>query len=138
MTAPALHIPRGLPGAGKTTLARRLAAAGAVHVELDAHRRRLWPDCPPSWDPYRGRGMAVQAAFEAEVVGWLAAGRDVVADRTNLAVEGLRRLERLGGRLMIHDLRGIPVADCLARDAARPGGERVGPDGIHALHHQWL
>jgi predicted kinase len=136
--APALHLPRGLPASGKTTLARRLAAQGAAHVALDAHRRRVWPDCPPSWDPYSGRGLAVQAAFEAEVAGWLAAGRDVVADRTNLNGEGLRRLEALGGRLVIHDLRHVRLADCLARDAARPPADRVGEDGIRALHRRWL
>lgn len=135
----AVHVPRGLPGSGKSTLSRLIAATtGAVHVELDAHRRRLWPACPPSWDPYRGPGLAVQEAFEAEVAGWLAAGRDVVADRTSLNPEGLRRLERLGGRLVIHDLRGVRLADCLARDAARPRPQRVGPDGIRALHHRWL
>ncbi|MCX5336920.1 ATP-binding protein [Streptomyces sp. NBC_00140] len=134
-----LHIPRGLPGSGKTTLARTLAAAtGATHVQLDAHRQRLWPDCPPSWDPYHGQGLAVQHAFEAEITAHLAAGRDVIADRTNLHPEGLRRLEHLSGRLVIHDLRHTPLADCLARDHARPAGQRVGPDGIRALHHRWL
>jgi predicted kinase len=138
MPAPALHLPRGLPASGKSTLARRLAAQGAAHVALDAHRRRVWPGCPPSWDPYSGRGLAVQQSFEAEVAGWLAAGRDVVADRTSLNPEGLRRLEALGGRLVFHDLRGTPLADCLARDAARPPADRVGADGIRALHRRWL
>lgn len=138
MPTPALHLPRGLPASGKSTLARRLAATGAAHVALDAHRRRVWPDCPPSWDPYAGRGLAVQVAFEAEVAALLAAGRDVVADRTNLNGEGLRRLEALGARLVIHDLRGMPLADCLARDAARPPADRVGEDGIRALHRRWL
>ncbi|MCZ4513510.1 AAA family ATPase, partial [Streptomyces sp. ActVer] len=135
---PRLHAPRGLPGAGKSTLARRLAAAGAAHVELDVHRRRLWPDCPPSWDPYRGPGVAVQAAFEAEIAGWLAAGRDVVADRTNLHPRGLHRLERLGARLVIYDLRDVPLADCVARDAARPPRDRIGGDAIRALAGRWL
>lgn len=138
MTGPDLHIIRGLPASGKTTLARRLAAVGAVHVELDTHRRRLWPDCPPTWDPYRGPGLAVQHAFEAEIAGLLAAGRNVIADRTSLNVEGVRRLDALGGRLVIHDLRGVPLADCLARDAARPANRRVGATGIRDLAHSWL
>lgn len=138
MSRPTIHAPRGLPGAGKSTLARRLAAAGAAHVELDTHRRRLWPDCPPSWDPYRGPGRAVQAAFEAEIAEWLAAGRDVVADRTSLDPRGLHRLERLGARLVIYDLRDVPVADCVARDAARPPRDRIGEDGIRAMAGRWL
>ncbi|MFM9635927.1 AAA family ATPase [Streptomyces turgidiscabies] len=134
-----LHIPRGLPGSGKTTLGRDLAArTGAAHVELDAHRRRVWPDCPPSWNPYHGPGLAVQEAFEAEVAALLAAGRDVVADRTSLNPEGLRRLETLGARLIFHDLRDMPLATCQTRDAHRPAHARVGADNIRALHDRWL
>lgn len=136
---PRLHLPTGLPGSGKTTVSRALAARGAVHVELDAHRRRVWPDCPPSWDPYSGRGLLVQESFEAEIAGWLAAGRDVVADRTNLHPEGVRRLQLLApqARVTVHDLTGVPVAVCIARDAARPKRERVGEDGIRALWERW-
>lgn len=133
-TPPRIHVIRGLPASGKTTLATRITA---VHVQLDTHRRRLWPDCPRSWDPYSGRGMPVQEAFEAEIAALLADGRDVVADRTNLATEGLRRLERLGP-LTVHDLRRVPVADCIARDACRPPGVRVGAAGIRALADRWL
>ena len=136
---PTIHVLRGLQASGKSTLARRITAAtGAAHVELDVHRRRVWPACPPSWDPYRGRGLAVQEAFEAEIAGLLAAGRDVIADRTSLNPEGLRRLDALGARLVIHDLRHVRLADCLARDADRPPDTRVGADGIRALHQRWL
>lgn len=136
-----IHIPRGLPASGKSTLARRLAATtGAVHVELDAIKRQVWPDVPTAYDPYSGPGLAVQEAFELEVAVLLAAGRDVVADRTSLNPEGLRRLERLApsARFVIHDLRGQLLADCIRRDAARPAATRVGPDSIRALHHRWL
>lgn len=137
---PLLHLPRGLPGCGKSTLARKLAATGAVHVELDAHRRRVWPACPRSWDPYTGPGLAVQVAFEAEIAELLAAGRDVVADRTNLHPEGIRRLQQLApqARLVVHDLRGVPLGACIARDAARPWRERVGESEIRALAERWL
>lgn len=135
---PRLHLPVGLPGSGKSTLARELAATGAAHVALDAHRRRLWPECPPSWDPYTGRGLLVQEAFEAEVAGLLAAGRDVVADRTNLHPEGVRRLAALGARLVVHDLRRVPLAVCVGRDAVRPVGERVGEAGIRDLWLRWI
>lgn len=136
-----IHLPRGLQGSGKSTLARRIAATtGAVHVELDEHRRRIWPDCPRSWDPYSGPGLAVQHSFEAEVQQLLAAGRHVVLDRTNLAPEGLRRLERLvpGTRIVVHDLTRVPLADCIRRDAARPAVTRVGEDSIRATAHRWL
>lgn len=133
-----IHAPRGLPGSGKSTLARQLAATGAAHIELDAIKRRVWPNVPTLYDPYSGPGLAVQEAFEQEIAAHLAAGRDVIADRTNLNTEGLRRLDRLGARLVIHDLRGVRLADCLARDAARPPATRIGADGIRNLHHRWL
>ena len=49
MPAPRLHLPRGLPGSGKSTVARRLASQGAVHVELDAFKRRLWSATGRIW-----------------------------------------------------------------------------------------
>ncbi|ARX81581.1 hypothetical protein SMD44_00979 [Streptomyces alboflavus] len=111
-----------------------------VHVELDVVRRRVWPGCPPSWDPYSGEGLAVQVAFEAAVVAGLAAGRDVVADRTSLNPEGIRRLKRLAphAQIVMHSLVHVPLTVCIERDAVRPIGERVGKEGIWALHDRWI
>lgn len=138
--APTLHLPRGLPGCGKSTLARGLASGGAVHVELDVFRRRLWPECPAIYDPYAGDGWRVHVAWEAEVLQHLAAGRDVVADRTNLDGRAAARLRYLapGARFVVHDLTGVPLDVCIARDAGRPVGERVGEAGIRALWMRWL
>lgn len=136
-----IHAPIGLQASGKTTLSRRIAAAtGAVHVDLDDVRRRVWPDCPPVWDPHSGPGLWVQRAFEADVAAVLASGRDVVADRTNLAPADLDRLRVIAphARLLIHDLTAVPLATCIARDAARPATTRVGADGIRALHQRWI
>lgn len=135
---PVAHVIRGLQASGKTTLSLLLAAQGAVHMPLDEVRRRVWPGCPRSWDPYSGLGLRVQETYEAAVAGQLAAGRDVVIDRTNLNPEGLRRLERLGARLVIHDLREVSLADCIARDAARPAATRVGEAAIRASWDRWL
>ncbi|MGW1744522.1 ATP-binding protein [Streptomyces sp. NPDC002092] len=136
-----IHAPIGVQASGKTELSRLIAAAtGAVHVDLDAIRRRVWPDCPPVWDPHSGRGLRVQAAFEAAVLGQLAAGRDVIVDRTNVDPRDLARLRVIAphARLLIHDLTAVPLAACVARDAARPDATRVGADGIRALHERWL
>lgn len=137
---PTLHLPMGLPGSGKSTLSRGLAESGVVHVELDVIRRRVWPGCPRSWDPYTGEGLAVQAAFEAAVLRELAAGRDVCADRTNLDGRGVARLRLLApqARVVRHDLTAVPLETCIARDAARPVATRVGEAGIRELWRRWL
>lgn len=138
---PRVHLPRGLPGSGKSTLARRLAAdTGAAHVELDGVRRTVWPSCPPSWDPYSGPGLDVQHAFEQAVLEVLASGRDVIADRTFLDPRAAHRLRRLApdAEFVIHDLRHVPLATCIARDAGRPEDRQVGADGIRDLHRRWI
>lgn len=141
MPAPTLHIPRGLPGCGKSTLARRLAAGGAAHVELDVFKRRLWPGCPVLYDPYAGRGLTVHLAWEAEVLRHLAADRDVVADRTHLDPRAADRLRRLApdARVIVHDMTAVPLAVCIARDAGRRDPlTRIGEPGIRALHDRWI
>jgi hypothetical protein len=67
----------GLPGAGKTTLAKRLAPTlGAVHFNADAVRANLWPDL----------GFSIEGRIEhARRLGWLCdrvteAGGVAVAD----------------------------------------------------------
>lgn len=136
-----IHAPRGLQASGKSTLSRRIAdATGAVHVDLDAIRRRVWPDCPPVWDPHSGPGLRVQAAFEADVAAVLASGRDVIVDRTNVDPCDLARLRVIAphARLLIHDLTAVPLAACIARDAVRPDAAQVGEDGIRALYQRWI
>lgn len=141
MPAPRLHLPRGLPASGKSTLARQLAADGAVHVELDVFKRRLWPNVPTLYDPYTGRGLTVHLAWEAEVLKHLQAGRDVVADRTHLDPRAAARLRQLApdARVVVHDLRHVDVETCIARDAARPDPlTRFGEAGIRAMWRQWI
>ncbi|MGW2721375.1 ATP-binding protein [Streptomyces sp. NPDC001492] len=136
-----IHAPMGVQASGKSTLSRLIAAeTGAVHVDLDDVRRRVWPDCPPVWDPHSGRGLRVQRVYEAEVAAVLAAGRDVIVDRTNVDPRDLARLRVIAphARLLIHDLTAVPLATCIARDAARPDTTRVGADGIRDLHRRWL
>lgn len=137
---PTLHLPRGLPGSGKSTLARRLAAEGVVHVELDVFKRRLWPDVPPLYDPYAGRGLRVHLAWETAVLEALTAGRDVCADRTHLDPRAAARLRLLAPdvRVVVHDLTHVPLEVCIARDAGRPVGERIGEAGIRAMWQRWL
>ena len=89
--------------------------------------------CPPGKTAY-----PCPPGKSAYPTAMIICGSFVIADRTNLNTEGLRRLEALGARLVIHDLRNVRLADCLARDAARPSATRVGADGIRALANRWL
>lgn len=137
-----MHVIRGLQGSGKSTLARRIAAeSGAVVVSLDVHRRRVWRDCPPAWSPFEGRGLWVQQSFEQELRQLLADGHDVIVDRTNLSIEGPRRIAAIaaefGAEVVTHSLLHVDVATCIARDAERPELERVGAPAIYAKHAQW-
>lgn len=85
----------GLPGTGKTTLARRLAERlGGLHVESDAVRRALFPR--PAYTP--AEHGAVFARAEELVAEGLAQGRVVIVDATNLTVRDRRRFVRLGER----------------------------------------
>ncbi|WAS94220.1 AAA family ATPase [Nannocystis punicea] len=70
----------GLPGVGKTTLARALAArTGGVHLRIDTIEQALVRDGLPAADLH-GRGYAVARALAGDL---LAAGFTVVADAVN-------------------------------------------------------
>ncbi|MFY0536844.1 AAA family ATPase [Nannocystis pusilla] len=70
----------GLPGVGKTTLARALAArTGGVHLRIDTIEQALVRDGLPAAD-LGGRGYAVARALAGDL---LAGGFAVVADAVN-------------------------------------------------------
>ncbi len=78
---PALILMAGLPGSGKSTFARRVAAAtGATVLESDAIRQMLFHD--PTHETAESR--ALFAAIFAAADELLRAGRTVIIDATNL------------------------------------------------------
>jgi len=86
----------------------------------------------------------VTVAQHAAVRAALMSGKSVVVDDTNLRAKHARALLDIaadtGSAWSVHDLTGVPVEECIARDAARgAGGQRaVGADVIRRMHAKYL
>ncbi len=108
----------GVPGSGKTTLAKRLAERlGAVHVESDAIRRQLFPE--PAYAP--AEHGAVFARAEALVADGLAGGQTVIMDATNLSRRDRRRFLCLGRQAAgVVAVRVTAPEEVVRRRLARP------------------
>lgn len=131
-----LTITRGLPGSGKTTWARQQPRA--VRVNRDDLRRMLHGGL-------LGLGWAevqVTIAQRAQVEALLRAGINVICDDTNLRAKVVRELAELavrcGADVVIRDFTGVPLDVCVARDAARDEGERVGAEAIRTMWQRYL
>lgn len=132
----------GLPGSGKSTLARRWVDADPAHrarvsrddLRMMLHGRLAWEQ---EWQEDQ-----VTTAQHALVAALLAAGISVVADATNLTArhrQALAEIARQAGARVVVQVVDTPVEECVARDAARPDGRRVGADVIRRLARsaQW-
>jgi predicted kinase len=134
---PLLIVTRGLPGSGKTTWARAWVA------EAPERRARLNRDDVRAMLHGRRLGTPQQEAMvtavqHAGIRALLDAGVDVVADDTNLSDPAIAAFSRLaadaGARLQIQDLTGVPVDECVRRDAQRTGPGRLGERTIRRIH----
>ena len=132
---PTLHIMRGLPASGKTTLARQLVALSVVRmrrVNLDDLRALL-----DGGERAHGKWQLEETVLEIQdraVLAAIDAGYDVVVDNTHIPAKIPNRLKRvIGGRALfeVHDLTDVPLEECLARDAAR--AKLVGEETIRAM-----
>ena len=116
-----LHLTCGLPGAGKTTLAREIEQRGALRLTSDEWIIRLHGD-----DPATARNEAIRNGVEAALldlaVRVLSLGVDVVLDfgvwSRSEREEFRARAAALGARSELHFL-DIPLDELIARVAAR-------------------
>lgn len=133
-----LTITRGLPAAGKTTWARAWVAADPEHrarVNRDDLRATLFGTPDYSWD----QEVAVTEASRAAVRALLAAGRDVVADDTNLRPKYVREWARFaaanGAGFEVVEFP-MSVEESIERDSHRPSP--VGADVIRSMARRFL
>jgi predicted kinase len=133
---PTIHLTRGLPASGKTTLARELVAdsKGRMRrVNLDELRAMLDPGTERERKS-KAHEETVLAVQDATVLAAIDGGFDIVVDNTHIPSRIPNRLKRaVAGRAVfeIHDLTGVPAEECIRRDAARPNP--VGEDTIRAM-----
>lgn len=125
---PTVHVMTGLPGSGKTTLARQL---GCLRLNLDDYRAMLGNPRKPELWTHEHEKIAC-AMFIRSMVDCVDGGRDVVLDNTHLRKRLPERYRRaLAVRpvtFKVHDLTDVSAEDCIKRDAVRP--RPVGPDVI--------
>lgn len=142
---PYVHVMTGLPGSGKTTVARQLLLLGGGRtrrLSLDDLRAMADParaDGSPwwSWQQEQTTVAMLDACLREVVLG----GYDAIVDATHLTPKAAEHLRTAVGRLVwfvVHDLTGVPAEECVERDAARgrAGGRTVGADVIHHLAAQ--
>ena len=129
---PAVYILLGVQGSGKSTWAQANAAklsaevvsSDAIRNELESQGRRA----------DAANGDVVFAIFNARLERMLLDGKDVIADATHARKTwrepAARTARRLGAKI-IGVWFDVPLAVCLQRNAARPGGgwgDRVVPE----------
>jgi len=133
-TAPTLHFFCGKAGAGKTTVAARLAQDhSAILISEDIWLMRLFGDQMKVFDDYIRFSMRLKSVVGPLAVDLLKAGHSVVLDfqaNTKVSRSWFRSVfEQAGAAHVLHFVSASDEA-CLARIASR-NVER--PEGSHHL-----
>lgn len=129
---------QGLPGSGKTTLAKELEKGGWLRVNKDDIRSELEGG---GWKWSQENEKQVEGIRDSRIRLGLELGRNVVSDDTNFARKHRVRLEELARNAKAEfEIQRIdtPIAECIKRDAQRTGkgfvGEKVIRDMANRYH----
>jgi len=129
-----LHFLCGKAGAGKSTVARRLAAAHhAILLCEDIWLVRLYGDRMKTFDDYRAFAQRAKTVVGPLVTDLLAAGQNVVLDfpaNTRASRAWFRSLFEAAGAAHVLHYVDVPDGTCLQRIEQR-NVER--PEGSHHL-----
>lgn len=128
-----IHILKGLPGCGKTTLSKELLKAEKKILRINKDDLRAMAQ----FGGYSSvsEKMIVQAEYDT-VDLWVSKGFSVIVDDTNLNPVHTQKYEEIAkkypwAKVEIHDLLYVPVEQCIANDETRKGTPRyVGKDNI--------
>lgn len=141
-----LIITRGLPASGKSTKARAWVAEDPTRrarINRDDLRAQLHASAhvTQSQDS-AGTERSIQAVRDAAITALLNRGVDVVCDDTNLPTRTARDLRRLaalaGAGFEVWDLTDVPYEECLRRNAAREGRERVPDERMLDMYQRFV
>ncbi len=128
-----LIITRGLPAAGKTTLARRWVAGAPAGERARVNRDDLRAMCHNGMWSGKTTEQWILLARDAVIEGFLRGGVDVICDDTNVD-PGIVDLIRFGrdcaASVELADFTHIDAWTCFKRDQRRPGPEQVGREVI--------
>jgi predicted kinase len=129
-------IMQGLPGSGKSTIARRLVTEeGFVRVGRDDLRHML-----ADYHAFPKHEPLVTLIASAAIEGALRLGYSVVMDACHLTRAQVVQVTKIARRGNIEAevlLVDTPLAECLRRNAAREGDDRVPDSVIRAMHKEW-
>jgi predicted kinase len=130
---------RGLPGCGKSTLARRIhAAEGGWIAERDLLRLAV---SPGGWPHGRKRDEDALTYLQvtAAEMAYVAGESLVIVPDTNLVDAHVTPWAMFAGQwgadLVVIDMRSVPLEVCIARDAPRQG--TPGYLGAELITAQW-
>lgn len=136
VTPQIMTILAGLPGCGKTTLAKQIVDAypNNVRINWDDIRKELFPG--PEYKFSHKKEKLVKQISVQRVREAASKGLNVIIDNTNLTDSAIAKWTRLGGELaMAIEYYRLPttLSECIYRDSLRTGRDHVGRPVIERM-----